>query len=85
MLMSARLDELVTPDSDSYIEAAVALANDRKRLAAYRRGMRARLRKAAYFDADAVAGDMLAACRKMWRDWLAHSSEPEAEVHSATG
>ena len=47
--------------------------------------MRARLRKAAYFDADAVAGDMLAACRKMWRDWLAHSSEPEAEVHSATG
>ena len=85
MLMSARLDELVTPDRDSYIEAAVALANDRKRLAAYRRGMRARLRKAAYFDADAVAGDMLAACRKMWRDWLAHSSEPEAEVHSATG
>jgi len=84
MLMSARLDELVTPDRGSYIEAAVQLANDRKRLAGYRRGMRARLRKAAYFDADAVAGDMLAACRQMWRDWLARESEPELEARRAS-
>lgn len=85
MLKSARLDELVTPDRESYIEAAVQLANDQKRLAAYRRGMRARLRKAAYFDADAVAGDMLAAFRQMWQDWLAQNRAPEREVRRATG
>ena len=83
MLMSARLDELVLPDTESYIDAAVALAGDRKRLAAYRRGMRARLRKAAYFDPDAVAGDMLAACRQMWHDWLAQGTETTWEPRRA--
>ncbi len=85
MLMSARLDELVMPDRESYVEAAVALAGDRKRLAAYRRGMRARLRKAAYFDPDTVASDLLAACRQMWRDWLAEGAEPVAEERRAAG
>jgi len=83
MLMSARLDELVMADRESYIEAAVALAGDRKRLAAYRRGMRARLRKASYFDPDTVASDMLAACRQMWRDWSAEGAEPVAEARRA--
>ncbi len=47
MLMSARLDELVTPDRASYVEAAVDLATDLKRLAAYRRGMPANVARLA--------------------------------------
>ena len=85
MLMSARLDELVTPDNDSYVAAAVDLAKDRKRMTAYRRGMRARLKKAAYFDADRVAADMLAACRDMWRNWLAEQSATTDVAHRASG
>jgi hypothetical protein len=47
--------------------------------------MRARLRKASYFDPDTVAGDILAACRQMWRDWSAQGADLVAEARRASG
>jgi protein O-GlcNAc transferase len=49
------LDDLVTPDVERYIAAAVAVAGDRARRRALRGSLRDRIRASAMFDAAAYA------------------------------
>ena len=61
------LGELVARSVDDYIEKVVALANDLPRLAAYRAGMRQRLRDSALMDGKAFARSVETAYARMWQ------------------
>jgi predicted O-linked N-acetylglucosamine transferase (SPINDLY family) len=63
------LPELAPETPDEFVEAAVSLATDRKRLAALRAGMRDRMLKSRLMDAKAQATEIETAYRQMWRKW----------------
>jgi predicted O-linked N-acetylglucosamine transferase (SPINDLY family) len=63
------LAELAAETPDEFVDVAVKLATDRKRLTALRAGMRERMLKSRLMDAKAQAGEIEAAYRKMWQRW----------------
>lgn len=69
LLSQVGLTELIAADVDGYVELAVKLAGDANRLAALRRGMRARMQRSPLMDAPAAARAFEAALREMWHSW----------------
>ncbi|MFV3075388.1 tetratricopeptide repeat protein [Niveispirillum fermenti] len=63
------LDDLVAADTNSYIDIAAGLAADRDRLAALRRGLRARMRNSPLCDPYGFARQVEQAYRRIWRTW----------------
>ncbi|MSP49096.1 MAG: tetratricopeptide repeat protein [Alphaproteobacteria bacterium] len=69
LLHAVGLPELVAESDDAYVEAAVALAQDRTRLAALRATLGRRFAESPICDAKAYARSIEAAYRQMWRSW----------------
>lgn len=63
--------DLIAATPEDYVAKAVALGNDRARLAAERPRIHAALSAADFLDIDLVTRDVEAAYRAMWRDWCA--------------
>ena len=66
-LVNVGLSELIAHDPDEYVEIAVRLAGDRKRLAELRRSLRRRLRESPLVDAAGFTRKLEAAYRQMWQ------------------
>lgn len=71
ILNNAGLPELVTRTVDEYVDAAIALANDRDRLRALRAGLREKVAGTPLMNQSAFARAMQDAFRAMWRTWCA--------------
>ncbi len=71
IMAAAGLPEFVARDEDAAIEKIIALAQDRARLAAYRRGLRDRLQTSPLCDAAGFARDFEAKLRLVWREYCA--------------
>lgn len=71
LLARIGLGELVAATPQEYVGIAVALAQDRSRLAALRNGMRARLAASPLCDGPGYAQQIENAYRTMWRRWCA--------------
>jgi predicted O-linked N-acetylglucosamine transferase (SPINDLY family) len=69
LLAHAGLDELIARTPDSYVAAAVELARDPARLAAFRAGLRPRMAVSSLTDAAGFTRTIEAAYRAMWRTW----------------
>ncbi len=69
ILSRVGLADLVTADTEGYVETAVALANDHGRLAALRATLRERMHASPLCDARGFAGNVETAYRDMWRTW----------------
>jgi protein O-GlcNAc transferase len=69
LMAAARLPEFVAADPEEAIERIVALAQDRPRLAEYRRTLRDRVRASPLCDAAGFARDFEEKLRFAWRDW----------------
>lgn len=65
------LDELTADSHDAFVEIAVALANDRERLATLRRGLRERMRASPLCDHVGFTRDLEHAYRLWWHKWCA--------------
>ncbi len=68
LLARVGLDGLAARSSEEYVEIAVALASDRRRLAELRRGLRARM-TSHLCDAEAFTRELERAYREMWSEW----------------
>src|SRR5207253_9582182 len=71
-LASIGLAELAAADADGYAALAADLARDLDRLAALRSGLRDRLAR-SLCDGERLAGELLAALRRVWREWATGS------------
>lgn len=71
VLSHAGLAELVTHTHEGYVEAAVALARDRPRLAALRAGLRERVRASPLCDQRGFAGAVEQAFAAIWHEHVA--------------
>jgi protein O-GlcNAc transferase len=69
ILRAAGLDDLVAASTHDYVSTAVALAEDRARLAALRMELRPRVARSGLCDGPRFARAMEAAYRCMWRRW----------------
>lgn len=69
LLHQAGARELVCDTVDGYVGDAVALIDDRPRIAAYRQDLRGRLAGSALLDVAGFARDLEAAYRAMWQRW----------------
>lgn len=69
LLSAVGLNELAARDVDEYVELAVALASDRERRLAIRRGLRERMRQSALMDADAFSRGIESALRTAWGEY----------------
>jgi predicted O-linked N-acetylglucosamine transferase (SPINDLY family) len=78
LLAAVGMPELAAPSKQTYVEAAVALANDLDRLKVLRGGLRERLRASPLCDADAFARNIETAYREMWRTWCNVGPLPQA-------
>lgn len=67
MLRALKLDELVASSAEAYVEAAVGLATDRKRLAAIRGSLRSRMAASPLCDGDRRARQIARLYRAVWR------------------
>jgi len=72
ILRNIGLGELVADDEQRYIEIAVTLAQDLKRMAHLRSTLRERMRASPLCNARAHAHDLETAYRTMWNEWCAH-------------
>jgi protein O-GlcNAc transferase len=81
LLSNVGLPELVADSVEDYVEKAVALANDRSRLAALRAGLRERMQRSPLMDAPRFARNMESAYRAMWRQWC---GRPDANISTAS-
>ena len=63
--------ELVATSIDLYVDAAIALAADRQRLATYRAELRPRMASSPLTNPALIAADIEAAFREMWRQFCA--------------
>ncbi len=70
MLANLGLHELIAPDPDAYVRAAVQLAADRDALAALRAGLRERFLASPLADHARFTADLERAYRSMWREWV---------------
>ena len=71
LLSRIGLAHLASPDMDSYVATAAALARDITALNELRLGLRERMRKSPLMDAPRFARDIETAYRTMWRAWCA--------------
>lgn len=69
LLTSVNLTELIAQTVPEYQRIAVELARNPERLAAYRSGMRDRMRQSPLLDAAGFTRAMESAYRDMWRRW----------------
>jgi predicted O-linked N-acetylglucosamine transferase (SPINDLY family) len=69
VLSNVGLSELVARTPGQYIETAVALAQDRRRMSALRAELRQRLLASPLADAGGFAADVETALRRMWQRW----------------
>lgn len=69
ILCNLGLEELIFPDVESYIAGAVALANDRDRLAELRTIMRPRMSRSSLCDAEQFTQDLETLYQRMWQAW----------------
>lgn len=76
ILGNVGLRELVAESDAQYLEIAAALANDRQRLRALQRGLRARMQASPLMDAPGFLRDLEDAYRDMWRRACASTSRP---------
>ena len=83
LLEAAGLGELVAPDVDAYVQAAVRLAGDPARLAALRAGMRERLRGSALRDEAGFVRELEECYLALWREKLAPVPPPQATLAGA--
>lgn len=74
-LSNVGLGDLAARDNTEYVDIAVALAEDRTRLAALRHGMRTRMLGSPLCDGPRFAGNFLDGMRRIWRDWCAGAAE----------
>jgi len=70
-LCNAGLEELVARDRDDYVARVVELATDRPRLAALRRGLRARLAASPLCDGQRFSQHLMQALRRAWQEHFA--------------
>jgi len=71
LLRMVGLEDCISASPDDYIDKAVALANDRGRLAALRTSLRLRMAASALCDRTGFARAIESAYRSMWRQWCA--------------
>ena len=71
ILHAVGLEELAGDSYESYIETAVALANDHDRRRELRRTMRARVESSTLCDGPGFADRFERAVREVWRGWCA--------------
>lgn len=69
LLSNLELGDLIATTPEAYVQKAVMLANDRKRLAALRAELRPRMAASVLCDAKAFAQGVEQAYRSMWRKW----------------
>ena len=69
LLHQLALDDLIAHSEQEYVRRAVALAQDRERLAELRRTLRDRMRASALLDAGLLARDVEWAYRCTWEAW----------------
>jgi len=70
------LDRLVTFDGDSYVNAAVSLAEDPAGLASLRQGMRPRFSQTALGEPEIFTANLETAYGQMWQEWCRRSDGP---------
>lgn len=68
-LANIGLTELAFPDAAAYVEGAIALANDGKRLAALRREIRPRMAASPLRQSEKFSRDLEDLYRRMWEAW----------------
>jgi predicted O-linked N-acetylglucosamine transferase (SPINDLY family) len=71
LLSNLGLPELAAPSGEEYVRIAVTLAKDRARLAELRASLRSRMEASPLLAAKALACNVEAAFRTMWRRWCA--------------
>ena len=69
LLSNLGFKDLIAKSHEEYVAKAVALAKDRKRLAALRVELRPRMAASPLCDADALARGVEKAYRRMWKRW----------------
>jgi len=74
LLARVGLDDLVCPDTESYVTKAVALSGDPAWLAETRRSLRSRMQASSLCDAAAFIGEYEDLLRSAWRQWCEHRS-----------
>lgn len=74
LLANAGLPELAADSEDTYLQCAVALARDPRRLAELRATLRERLQASPLLDASRLARHVEAAFRQMWRQSCAEDT-----------
>ncbi|MEM5317082.1 tetratricopeptide repeat protein [Paraburkholderia sp. JHI869] len=83
-LQHVGLEEYIAHDADDFVERAIALAQDTKRLQQVRTDLRDRCKQSAAFQPAMVAAGLSVALRTMWQRWCAgdapvsfHATLPE--------
>jgi predicted O-linked N-acetylglucosamine transferase (SPINDLY family) len=69
ILNAIGLSELVAASDAEYLQTATALATDRERLGALRRGLRDRMLRSALLDAAGFMRELEDAYRQVWREY----------------
>lgn len=70
LLTRAGLSELIAEDPEAYVQLAIYLAEDSKRLRALRAGLRERILQSPLVDARGITHDIETQFREMWRQWV---------------
>lgn len=68
-LKAIGLDELIAQDEADYVHKVIALANDRPRVAEYRRTLRQKMWESPLCDRKRFEENFVQALRFMWKDW----------------
>jgi protein O-GlcNAc transferase len=76
------LPELIANSSDKYFDAAVELANDRRRLAEYRRTLRDRMRASVVTRAAEFTRSVEGVYRRLWKRWCAAQQQETRMVET---
>ncbi len=73
-LTTLGMTDFIASDPKSYVDLAVAIANDVDALARLRAGLRGRMAKSVIGDADRYRQAVESAYREMWRRWCRRTS-----------
>lgn len=77
MLMNVGLGELAAPDTQGYIERAVALAGDRALLQALHEQLPSRMRQSPLMDSRGYIRELESCYEQIWQHWLAGPDEAD--------
>ena len=77
MLMQVGLGELASPDTEGYIERAVALAEDRQLLAALHAQLPERMRQSPLMDSRGYIRELETCYEEIWQRWLRGPEEAD--------